>query len=232
MTIETEGRARTMLEDLQHREVAIGGDTQSDWVWDGLCTMCDDPVDWRGDPPETKEDALCDGCVRLVLDLAVSELVTTRENLASEQTRTQATAGQAKQWAEDLAQAQAENLKLRLGADAMLRAENAAMRGALDALAARGCCCIVGPADAPLCAPCAARQAVASTPPTPEPKDELRSAVLAYIEHWSLEHEDPDCPADDTCSCPLVRDVEKALHRPGCAIRANGRSCTEGCNRR
>lgn len=56
----------------------------------------------------------------------------------------------------------------------------------------------------------------------------LQKAVVAYIEYWSLEHED-DCPMDDTCRCPLVRAVEKALHRPECAIALGGRCCDQNC---
>jgi len=38
----------------------------------------------------------------------------------------------------------------------------------------------------------------------------LKNAVVAYIYQYSLEHVD-DCPQDDTCDCPLVRAIEKAL---------------------
>lgn len=36
-------------------------------------------------------------------------------------------------------------------------------------------------------------------------------ALAAYFGHWSAEHEDPDCPEDDTCSCPLVQGVNRAM---------------------
>lgn len=38
----------------------------------------------------------------------------------------------------------------------------------------------------------------------------LKTAVIQYILHYGLEHED-DCPEDDTCECILVQAIEDAL---------------------
>jgi len=38
----------------------------------------------------------------------------------------------------------------------------------------------------------------------------LVDALCAYVEDRGLEH-DQDCPEDDTCECPLVRALSKAL---------------------
>jgi hypothetical protein len=44
----------------------------------------------------------------------------------------------------------------------------------------------------------------------------LTDALCAYVEQYGLEHA-AGCPEDDTCDCPLVRNLSKALDA---AIRA------------
>ena len=41
--------------------------------------------------------------------------------------------------------------------------------------------------------------------------DALRAKVENYFETHGAEHEDADCPEDDTCTCPLVRDINDAF---------------------
>lgn len=51
----------------------------------------------------------------------------------------------------------------------------------------------------------------------PKRAKDLRAAAMAldeasrvYFEYWSAEHEDENCPQDDTCGCPMVRALSKA----------------------
>lgn len=39
----------------------------------------------------------------------------------------------------------------------------------------------------------------------------LCNATVAYVVHNGGQHENPNCPEDDTCDCPLVQALETAL---------------------
>lgn len=39
----------------------------------------------------------------------------------------------------------------------------------------------------------------------------LRTLWLDYIRENGVEHSDPECPEDDTCSCPMVKRINDTL---------------------
>ena len=39
----------------------------------------------------------------------------------------------------------------------------------------------------------------------------LATALSAYVTQHGLEHDDPECPEDDTCACPVFLAVSRAL---------------------
>ncbi len=39
----------------------------------------------------------------------------------------------------------------------------------------------------------------------------VKAAFERYFVHYSAEHDDDDCPGDDTCECPMVLGVEEAF---------------------
>lgn len=44
---------------------------------------------------------------------------------------------------------------------------------------------------------------------------ELVAALREYVVHHSLEHDDPECPEDDTCACETTLRLSKALDAAG-----------------
>ena len=38
-----------------------------------------------------------------------------------------------------------------------------------------------------------------------------RKAVEGYFAYWGADHDDDDCPEDDTCECPHIRAINDAL---------------------
>ena len=47
--------------------------------WNGHCTCCNGPINWEGDSPEAKEEAICDRCLRKQL-IELRKRVTNLEN--------------------------------------------------------------------------------------------------------------------------------------------------------
>ena len=52
-----------------------------------------------------------------------------------------------------------------------------------------------------------------------EALEKMESSMRTYFTYHGADHEDPECPEDDTCRCPMVRAVNAAFEAAGKALK-------------